>query len=114
VTKLLVADRPNDDRKGGVSVNLLLGGVLVWGFKQNVRRCSLASIRFMFLTSSWPPFQPPALPRTAGPDKAFILDSYRNPRQIDHLAGIFYDVKLSDVRLEPRCASVISASPAPT
>ena len=28
-------------------VNPLLGGVLVWGVKQEVRRCSLASIRFL-------------------------------------------------------------------
>ena len=42
---------------------------------------------FMFL-SSWPPFLPAALPRMAGPYKVFIFASYRNPRQMDHLAGI--------------------------
>ena len=48
VTDERVADRPSDRRERRVKP--LLGGVLVWGFKQEVRRCSLISIRsFMFL-----------------------------------------------------------------
>ena len=59
----------------------------------------------LFVTSgldSWLPFQPPALPRTAGPDKRSSLTQDRNPRQMDHLAGIFYEINCLNTQHEPR------------
>jgi len=69
------AVRPSDDQREERSVNALLGGVLVWGFKEKAQWCSLGSFWFLCFYSSWPTFLPPALPRTAGPRKAFIFSS---------------------------------------
>ncbi len=55
--------RPADDQREEASVNPLLCAVAI-------------------------SVLPPALPGMAGPRKAFVFASYRNPRQMNHLAGI--------------------------
>ena len=100
VTDERVADRPSDERKRGalrkpaviccagfcIQPKSLMGQPRAfWGFM----------VFSLFVASgldSWLPFQPPALPRTAGPDKHSYSTQHRNPRQMDHLAGIFYKV----------------------
>ena len=73
VTDERVADRPSDEQSEERRVKPLLGGVLVWGFKQKVQRCSPVCIRLYDFHFFVAPFQPTALPRMAGPYKAFVL-----------------------------------------
>ena len=85
------------------SVNPLLGGVLVWGSQTKrpaVQPSHLGFHGFQFFVAPIPASGPATDGRAV--QGIHLFPNYRNPRQMDHLTGIFYEAKLSNVAVQAR------------